>query len=162
MSYPQNFSADVRNPVLLKRAALGVLHKVGHWSCAAKLHHQLDKTSNTKGELAWRVSYTTVKHRTWYRSDKPKAGRHVLVDSSWQRHRSKWLCCDGGCTFSAYWFQLWSPLLPPLSHPSLWWQPAGQFSRDGPGPTKWVIVTVVYKTIEDLRRHVWTTVCFAN
>lgn len=145
MSYPQNFSADVRDPVLLKRAALGVFHKVGHWSRATKLHHQLNKATDATGELADRMSLTTGKHQARYGGDEPRAGHHVPGDSSWQRHRSKWLCCDGDCTSSACWFRLWSPLPPPPSHPSLWWRPAGRSSRDGPGSTNWVIVTAVYK-----------------
>lgn len=64
VSYPQNFSTDVRNPVLFKRAALGVFHKVGHWSCATKLHHQLNKMTNATGESADRMSLTTVRHQT--------------------------------------------------------------------------------------------------
>lgn len=145
MSYPQNFSADVRDPVLLKRAALGVFHKVGHWSRATKLHHQLNKATDATGELADRMSLTTGKHQARYGGDEPRAGHHVPGDSSWRRHRSKWLCCDGDCTSSACWFRLWSPLPPPPSHPSLWWRPAGRSSRDGPGSTNRVIVTAVYK-----------------
>lgn len=100
------------------------------------------------------MSYTTGKHQTGCRGDEPKAGHHVLVDSFWQRHRSKWLCCGGDCTFSACWFQLWSPLLPPLSHPSLWWQQAGQSSRDGPGTTIWTVVTMVTKNKDLIKNWV--------
>lgn len=53
-------------------------------------------------------------NRYGMRVDRPKAGHHVLVDSSWQRHHSTWLCCGDGCIFSACWFLLWSPPLPPL------------------------------------------------
>lgn len=67
-----------------------------------------------------------------------------------------WLCCDGGCISSACWFQLWSLLLPPLSHPSLWWQPTGRSSHDGPGSTTvWIFVTVVSILIMNRGTMLW-------
>lgn len=48
MSHPQDFSADVRNPVLFQGAALRVFHQVRHRSGATKLHHQLDINKHKK------------------------------------------------------------------------------------------------------------------
>lgn len=82
MSHPQDFSADVRNPVLFQGAALGVFHQVRHRSGATKLHHQLDMNKQKK------LSAMKEQHRSQKNSksgtlvDPPKVGHRDLVDSS--------------------------------------------------------------------------------
>lgn len=45
--YPQDLSGDVRDPVLLERVALGVLHQVRDGPRPTELHHQLRAETHT-------------------------------------------------------------------------------------------------------------------